>query len=219
MLVPPLLGIWERAEDIDFDRLPRQFVLKCNHGCGYNIIVRDKALLDIPQTVSKLNRWMQEDYSKQHNEYHYHYIPRKIFAEEYMSDLDATGNIVDYKVMCIGGKPMFFLVCRERGADGRALLSSYSLDWKRANFLKSEDSTTIPVPRNLKTMVSASQRIAKDFPFVRVDFYDNYGKVYLGELTFTPEACLLDYCTDDVLREYGVYLPLPPKVNDFEKSR
>ncbi len=214
--VPAFFGVWERAEDIDFSRLPQQFVLKCNHGCGYNIIVRDKNMLDIPQTITKLNKWMKEDYGKQHNEYHYSYIPRKIFAEEYLSDLDATGSIVDYKLMCIGGKPVFFLVCRERDAKGHALLSSYTLDWQRAGYLKSEDPTTIPAPENLDTMIAAANRIAKDFPFVRVDFYDNYGKVYLGELTFTPEACLLDYCKDAVLREYGTYLSLPAKVNDFE---
>ena len=65
-------------------------------------------------------------------------------------------------------------------------------------------------------MIEVAGRIAKDFPFVRVDFYNNYGKVYLGELTFTPEACILDYCKDEVLKEYGKMLQLPHKVNDFE---
>lgn len=213
---PPVLGIWKRAEDIDFQSLPSQFVLKCNHGCGYNIIVRNKEVLNIPQTISMLNGWLKEDYGKKHNEYHYSYIEPKIFAEEYMSDIDETGNIVDYKLMCVGGKPSFFLVCRERDSYGKALLSSYSLDWKRMNGLKNEDKTTISKPSGLNIMIAAAERIAKDFPFVRVDFYYNYGKVYIGELTFTPEACLLDYCTDRVLKDYGEKLILPQKVNDFQ---
>lgn len=213
---PTIFGIWQNAEDIDFSQLPQSFVLKCNHGCGYNIVVKDKALLNIPHTVSQLNVWLKEDYGKRYHEYHYSYIHPAIFAEEYMSDLDEYGSIVDYKLMCVWGVPLFFLICRERNAHGHAVLSSYTLDWKRANYLKSEDPKTIPAPHNLDIMITAANRIAQDFPFVRVDFYDNYGKVYVGELTFTPEACLLDYCKDEILEEFGKSLQLPSKVNDYE---
>lgn len=143
---PSLYGVWERAEDIDFDKLPSQFVLKCNHGCGYNIVVKDKNALNSRSVIVKLNAWLKEDYGRQWNEHHYSYIKRKIFAEEYMSDLDATGNIIDYKLMCVGGEPAFFLLCRERDTQGRALLSSYTLDWQRANYLKHEDPTDVPPP-------------------------------------------------------------------------
>lgn len=85
--VVPILGVWSNADEIDFDKLPMQFVLKCNHGCGYNIIVTNKQNLDIKKTIEKLNKWLKEDYGKLHNEYHYSKIEPKILAEKYLIDL------------------------------------------------------------------------------------------------------------------------------------
>lgn len=84
----PLLGVWDDANDINFEVLPKQFVLKCNHGCGYNIIVKDKQHINKAEIRQKLNEWLKEDYGKIHNEYHYSKIEPKILAEKYLIDLE-----------------------------------------------------------------------------------------------------------------------------------
>ena len=108
----PLLGVWDNADEIDFESLPGQFVLKCNHGCGYNIICPDKVSLDIEQTKSKLNDWLNTDYSKVLYEFQYKDIPRKIIGEEFIREFEEDG-IVDYKFHCFKERRKGYRICRD----------------------------------------------------------------------------------------------------------
>ncbi|MBQ8833241.1 MAG: hypothetical protein IJ000_07090 [Paludibacteraceae bacterium] len=120
--------------------------------------------------------------------------------------------MIDYKLQCIGGKPYCFFVCRERTSVSGVKFSSYSLDWERRDYLKDEDSITIPAPKYLKEMLDVAYKIAPDFPFVRIDFYDTDEQLYIGELTFTPYGNLIDYYKDDFLLKTGNLLKLPQKI-------
>ncbi len=209
-----ILGSWDRGEDIDFDALPERFVLKCNHGSGFNIIVKDKSKLNCQEAIDKLNHWLTIDFSKEHAEHHYGYITRKILAEEFLDQLNAD-DIIDYKIYCFNGTPHSFFVCRNRNID-HVIYSSYTLDWQKEDYLIKKDSLTLPKPEKIELMVQYADTLSKAFPFVRIDFYEISGKLYLGEFTFTPWANeLYYYYHPHILKEWGKLLTLPPAQNDF----
>ena len=204
----PLLGVWKNADEIDFESLPNQFVLKCNHGCGFNIICHNKNNIDIEDTKNKLNRWLKIDYGKVSNEYHYSKIKPLIIAETYLEQVD-KGTMVDYKLYCINGNPICFLVCREREI-GKVKFSSYSPTWDRLNYFDNEDPITIQAPNCLGELIKYSEILSQDFPFVRLDYYIlNHYQNYLGEFTFTPYGNTIEYYKDSFLLEYGKLLKLP----------
>lgn len=183
----PLLGVWERAEDIDWDTLPDQFVLKCNHGCAYNIICKDKRKLDASWAKRQLDKWMKEDFGCFNAEPHYSMIERAILCEEYLGD-GKSDYLLDYKVHCFGGKPRFVLICSGR-AQHSADYDYYDLDWNKLPYSTTKD-TDFEKPESFETMIRISKEIAADFPFVRVDFYEIDGKPLIGELTFVPAGGL-----------------------------
>ena len=205
-----IIGVWENAKDIDFDILPTKFVLKCNHGSGYVIIVEDKNLVDKQAIISQLNKWLLIDYSQIYAEHHYHYIKRCIIAEEF---LEQEGGIIDYKIYCFNGIPHSFLVCSGR-TGGKADFSSYSLKWEKMRLRFKESMKPIKQPLNLEKMIDYARVLSHDFPFVRLDFYEIQGNLYLGEFTFTPLANEMYYnYSYEILCEFGDLLKLPQESN------
>lgn len=208
----PLIGVWDRVEDIDWDALPNQFVLKTNHGCGSNIICKDKSQLDIEDAKQKLANWLQIDFGKLYNEQHYNFIKPCIFAEQYLPALELYQT--DYKLQVINGEPYCILICADRDTHGHAQLFSYDLDWNRIALLNGEENSMdrqFERPQNLPQMLEYARILAKPFPYVRVDFYEVNGKLYIGELTFTPYGNIMTYYNDDVLEDMGNKLILPTK--------
>lgn len=205
-ILVPLLGVWDNTEQIDFDGLPNQFVLKCNHGSGYNIICVDKDNLNIEQTKNTLASWMQIDFSSLSHELHYKDIPRKIICEKLL----ANTAPIEYQAWCINGKPESFLVCRKRYEGGYDSWS-YSLDWKRLYDRVVENVEDLPKPTNLGQIIEYARILSNPFPFVRADFYDVNGKIYFAELTFTPAANFLAAYKESFLWRLGGKLVLPKK--------
>lgn len=206
----PLIGVWERVEDIEWDKLPNQFVLKTNHGCGTNIICKDKSQLDIEAAKRKLNEWLKIDFGKICNEQHYSKIQRCILAEEY---LPMGEYPLDYKIHCFNGEPYCFLFYPQYDDNG-CIRITYSLDWERKYYIKGEDKyqINIPKPANLDKMLEFARILAKPFPYVRVDFYEVEGKLYIGELTFTSFGNMIEYFyTTEVSMDMGNKLILPNK--------
>lgn len=206
-LLVKLYGVWDNVNDIKYEDLPESFVLKCTHGCGFNIIVKNKRLLDQNRVREQLSEWLLIDYGKLHNEFHYSKIKPRIICEEYLGEIE-NDSIVDYKLHCLNGVPVFFLICRER-ANGKAKLSSYSLDWQRLPYLKDEDSITIPKPICLNEIIEHSKILSAGFPYVRLDYYIIDNVPLLGEFTFTPYANTVSYYKDEILNEMGRSLVLP----------
>lgn len=187
----PLLGVWDKFDDIDFDKLPNQFVLKCNHGCGYNIVVKDKSKLDLKEAKNKINEWMKEDFAfKNGFELHYSAIPRKIIAEAYIKEVDTEA--IDYKFICCDGIPYLCWVTNKHLEIHER--SFYKLpEWELQNIELKDggailDKVGVPKPENLSTMLEICKTLAKDFPFVRVDLYLVQDKILFGEMTFTSAS-------------------------------
>lgn len=185
----PILGTWEKSEDINFDKLPRQYVLKCNHGCGYNLIITDSKKADTIEIKKKLDLWLKEDFSNYNAEPHYGRIPKQIVCEQYLGD-GKTKFLYDYKVHCFNGEPRFTLVCFDRDTDKTgANYVYYDVNWAHLNYSKTPNRDFIK-PLCYDEMLTVSRKIACDFPFVRVDFYIVDNRLYIGELTFDPDGGL-----------------------------
>lgn len=182
----PLLGVWDNFDDIDFDTLPEQFVLKCNHGCAYNIIVKDKTQFNKEDARKKMNSWMNEDYSfKGGFELHYTNIPRKIIAEKYIENNNE--DLFDYKFWCFDGKVEYIQFLSERNTNGLKM-AFYDREWNKQDFVYSYplDTKNIDKPENLELMIELAEKLAQDFNHVRIDFYLlNNGEIKFGEMTFT----------------------------------
>lgn len=189
------IGVYTNEEEIPWEQLPEQFVLKCNHGAGYNIICPDKSKLDVEEAKKQLKIWLKEDYSLPYAEMHYHKIPRRIICEKYIQPED---GIVpdDYKVFCFDGNANYIMLCREREHQGEEESCKYYFFDKAWNFYPWDKSTSgetnvcIKKPEQIDKMLEYAAVLSKGFPFVRVDFYVMNDRIYFGEMTFTPCGCL-----------------------------
>ena len=186
----PILKIYSDANEINFDELPNQFVLKCNHGAGMNILVNDKSKLNFEDTKNNLNNWKNIDFGFREGEFQYINIERKIFAEAFLKD-----DIEDYKVYCFNGEPKLMRV-QKWGARGKGKINNYyTLDWKltdidtgKAYFYR-DPNAIFEKPKTFDLMIDYAKKLSAEFVFVRVDFYEFNDTVYLGELTFSPSNC------------------------------
>ena len=184
----PLLGVYDSFEEIDFDKLPNQFVMKCNHGSAMNIVVKDKSKLDLVDVKSKLDKWMHENFAfKVGCELHYRDIPPKIIIEKYMDD--GTGDLRDYKFTCFNGEPEFVWIDSDRHTEHKRNL--YDLQWNQMKAKVNTNYDTFPSPEKPKCfdeMVDLAKKLSTGFNYVRVDFYVINDSVYFGEMTFTSSS-------------------------------
>lgn len=213
--LPMNYGRWDNANDIDFESLPNEFVLKSNNGCGTVLVVRNKSELDINSTRIKMKQWLKIPFGWAGGELHYTRIKPCIIAEELLHQDEeqktfSPGSIVDYKVWCIAGDLESILVVYDRNNTGYSL-DLYDTNWNRINgklqsvgHCKLQDET-IPRPICLTDMLSMAKKIAKPFPEVRVDFYIVDGKPIIGELTFSTGY---GYFTDDYYNYLGSKIDL-----------
>ena len=205
----PLLGVWDKFDDIDFAALPNQFVLKANHGCGWNIIVKDKDTLDKDEAKRKMDRWLCTNFAFVNNlELHYKDIPPKIIAEQYLEN--EGKDLYDYKVWCFNGKPSFIAFLAERPIGVK--IAFHDLDWNLLPFsyLFPRYEKPVPRPDNLDEILKMAEVLCKDFAHVRVDFYRlDDGSVKFGEMTFTTASgyCIWDPPEYDLV--LGQMLSLP----------
>ena len=208
----PLLGCWKNFDDINFDKLPNKFVLKCNHGSGYNIIVTDKSKLDIAETREKINEWMAEDYSSRGFEWHYSAIPRKIIAEEY---IEPALSSIELQAMCFNGKAKIILYKTIKDLEKRRGFVFYR-NWQPAEFkidVQLYDSfKTIPQkPACYQEFVQIAENLAHKFYHVRVDFIIYKDRLLFREMTFTHVNGLSKFEPDNAGYIVGDMLKLPCK--------
>ena len=206
-----LYGVYDRAADIPWEKLPPQFVLRCTHGCGYNIICDDKAKLDERTTRARLHDWMRIRYGRRYAEYHYDHIRPRIICEKYLQT-PAGFLPVDYKIICANGQARIVLVATDRAKQLR--WHFLDLAWKKLDIALPPHNAGMPPPKPpcWDRMVAAVEALARPFPFVRVDCYDDNGRAVLGEMTFTPGAGLnAGYYSEAGLRYVGGLIQLPAK--------
>ena len=207
----PLLGVYDKFEDIDFAKLPNQFVIKCNHGCAYNIIVKDKSKLDLAEAKAKLDKWMSENFAfKAGYELHYRDIKPKIIIEKFIEN-KGTDDLYDYKFWCFNGKLAYIQFLSERNLSGLKM-AFYDRKWNKQTFVYSHplDKKTIKKPDNLDEMIQLAEALSKGFPCVRVDFYRlNDGTIYFGEMTFTSASGNCKWNDEHINRTLGNMIKLP----------
>jgi hypothetical protein len=215
----PMLGVWTCFDDIDFNKLPEKFVLKCVHGSGMNIIVRDKDELNRKEAKKKIDFWMKTSYGiGPMQEWHYRDIPHRVIAEEYMENIE--GDLYDYKVYCFNGQPAFIQVITGRAEGGHTAF--YTLDWEEAGFTATifTPLTRKPEqPKQLKRMIELAKKLSKEFCFVRVDFYlmgDN--KIYFGEMTFTPASGAIVWIPNGTNERLGDMIRLPQSKHQLKET-
>lgn len=181
----PLLGTWERAEDIDFDALPKQFVLKCNHDSHSIIICKDKDKLDIPAARHDLAASMKKNqYYAEGRQWPYLDVRPRILAEKYMED-KLLGELRDYKFFTFNGEPEMMYVATGRGS-GQTYGDFFDMNYRHQDLrIDHEMSPVCPEkPETFEAMKEAARKLAQGVPQVRVDFYEVNGQYYFGEMTF-----------------------------------
>lgn len=183
----PILGVWESPDDIDFDALPNQFVLKCNHNSGLGMcICKDKSKLDTEKVKEELRQGLKENYYKKGREWVYKDIPRKIIAEKFMVD-EQTKELRDYKFYCFNGEPKLLYISKNWNNHEKTRISYLDLDWNKLPFCRIDykDFEELPEkPLNFEKMIKIAKILAEGTKHLRVDLYEINGQVYFGELTF-----------------------------------
>lgn len=202
----PLLDVWDDAKDINWDKLPKQFVLKCNHGCAYNIVVPDKDELDKTATVKQLNTWLKEDFGAFNIEVHYSQIKHHCITCEAFLGV----RITDYKFFCFHGEPKFIYVSNDLIHDRQAQIGFFYLDGSKMPLKRTDytDIASIELPSFFGEMLEMARTLCADFPFVRVDFFLANNSYYFAELTFTPSACMMPFNPDKYDLAWGKMIDL-----------
>ena len=186
--LPLLIGVWNKFNEINYADLPNSFVLKCNHGSGWNEIVKDKSKWNMIEAKKKFNYWLKLNYAYLNGfEMQYKNIKPKIICEEYLGD-----NIIDCQVYCSKGDILF--ISYIESPHGVNEKKSFDENWNELDFITSEPRLegNIKKPKNLNEIIKISKDISKDYKFIRVDFYIlEDGTIKISEFTFTPASGLL----------------------------
>lgn len=187
----PTLGVWDKFDDIDFQQLPDNFVLKCTHDSGGLVIVKDKKTLDKRKAKKTIEKSLNRNYYYPGREWPYKNILPRIIAEKYMCPPNSQ-ELNDYKFLCFNGKCEMCFTCTERYSSNDVKVTFFDLDWNELPFERYHRKSSVPIPKpiKLKEMIELSEKLAKGINFVRVDFYEIENKIYFGEMTFYPGSGL-----------------------------
>lgn len=213
--VVPLLGVWDRVEDIDFDKLPKQFVLKTTHDSGSIVICKDKDRLDIPATQKKLRHFLRRNYYDQNREWPYKNVPHRIIAEAYMEDPE-QGELRDYKFFTFGGVPKVLYIAQGRGRSEETVADFFDMDFQHLPFTIDHNTAPFPpqMPKNFELMKELAAKLSQGTPQLRVDFYEVDGKVYFGEMTFFHCSGMAPFHPQQWDEIFGQWVTLPPRSSE-----
>ena len=206
----PTLAVYNSAEEIDFNVLPNQFVLKCTHDSGGIVVCKDKSKLDINEVREKLRKGLKRTYIVQNREYPYKNVPRRVIAEQYMED--ESGELRDYKFFCFDGVPKYLFVATDRGRkDTETKFDFFDMDWNHLPFTNGHPNNPITPekPENFELMKELASKLSKGMPHVRVDLYNIGGKVYFGELTFFHWGGTVPFVPNEWDYKFGENIILP----------
>lgn len=205
-----LYGVYENVEEIDFEALPNQFVMKMNNASGRNYICLDKTQCNWAEIMAKFAKWLKDrEFGWQTGEWQYALIKPQIVVEKYLEDL-GDQSLIDYKAQVFHGKVVDFFVCYNRdneihedGKAGSVCYDCYDKEWNRTEDISMywhRNRHMVAPPTQLKRMIMMAEECSKEFPYVRFDMYEIDGKIVFGEMTFTPHGNVMDYYTDEYLK-------------------
>ena len=213
--VVPTLGIWKHYDDIDFNKLPNRFVLKCTHDSGCVEIVNDKTTLNHAITRDRFEKILKINYYNYTKEWPYKNVPPQIIAEEYLEDYQGANELSDYKLFFFSGDCKAILVCQHRFSADGLRMTFYDPEWKRFDFTRGSDRTFYPSvekPAQLDRIIEIGQVLAKEYPLVRMDFYIAHDHVYFGEYTFYPSSGFMKFYPDSWDHVFGDWVELPFRI-------
>lgn len=202
----PLIGVWDKAEEIKFDTLPKKLIFKGTH--DHTLVINNLDTVDQAGLVKTLNSWLSNKLTGAiAGEPHYRFIERRIIAEELLPIPDGAKSVVDYKIWCLNGKAFYVWACSNRVGVHTEVMT-YDRDWNaHPEFSIFTDGyrhgELLPRPKNLEKMLGIAETLSKGFPILRVDLYNIDGKIYFGELTFTSLGGMMDFYTQDFLDMVG----------------
>ena len=208
-IMPELYGVYTDVNEIEWEKFPKKFAIKCTHGCKYNIICFDKDELNIIQSEELLDKWMHSTFGLSTFEPHYAKTKPRIIAEEFIETTTEDELPEDYKLYCFNGEPKCILACFGRGDD--VVYEFYDMEWNVLQINKKTNQQRATKPACLDEMIKYAKILSKDIPFVRVDLYDSFGKPILGEMTFTPGYAMDNNYTEEGSLWLGSMLELPEK--------
>lgn len=206
----PTLGVWNHFDEINFDKLPNQFVLKCTHDSGGIVICKDKNKLDLKSAKKKIEKSLKQNYYWSGREWPYKDVKPRIIAEEYMID-ESGYELKDYKFFCFNGEPKMMFIATDRGSDTK--FDFYDMEFNHLPFTNGHPNANkqIKKPKNYSTMLALSAKLSFGIPHVRVDFYNINGKIYFGELTFFHWSGLVPFEPEEWDYKLGSWLKLPER--------
>lgn len=187
----PTLGVWDSFDEIDFDALPNQFVLKTTHGGGNTgvVICKDKAIFNRNEAKAKLQRSLKQNIYRTLREWPYMNVKSRIIAEQYI--VDSQGELNDFKFSCYDGNVTDVMICMERSS-GDTKFYFFDKNWQLLRYnkrgLAAPEGFTVPKPENMDLMFRLASELSKGIPYLRVDLYNVDGKIYFGETTFFPQS-------------------------------
>lgn len=208
----PMIGVYNSVDEIPWAELPSQFVLKCTHGSGCNVICKDKAELDISEVKRKLNNWMNKSWYWFGREWPYKNIRPCIICEKYMVDESST-ELKDYKFMCFNGEPKIIQVMSGRSG-GDYYLNHFDVDWNKVDIKRKnlkERPGIINKPDSLNEMIEISKKLSRNMPFSRIDLYNTNKGILFGEITFFPVSGFMNFEDEAVDELLGSWITLPEK--------
>lgn len=207
----PLLTVWDKPKDIDFEGLPDSFVLKATNGSGDVRIINDKSDADVKELRRYFKKLFRHPFGKASAEPHYLRIKPRVVAEQLLDKNKQSvesKSLIDYKVWCIGGEPqLVFVVINRQGSTYET--AAFDTQWHRHDEYLNHSGThrqasvEIPAPLNLEKMIDSARLLAAGFPQVRVDFYEVGGNLYFGEMTFTAACGRITSLSDSALAMLG----------------
>lgn len=206
----PTLGVWDKFDDIDFDMLPQQFVLKTTHDSGGVIICRDKSKLDKATARKKLEESLHHDYYRTSKEWPYKNVKRRIIAEKYMED--ESGELKDYKFFCFDGVPKALFIATDRFTAGEETkFDFFDMEFNHLPFINGHPNANIKInkPDGFGQMQELAAKLSTGIPHLRVDFYNINGRIYFGELTFYHWSGLVPFVPREWDYIFGQYIQLP----------
>jgi hypothetical protein len=214
----PFIGKWDTVEEIDWDQLPQQFVMKCNNGSGDVVVCPDKKKLDKEKTLQFFRKTLQTPYGILTGEEHYKQIKPCIIAEELLdgsTQPNKSQTLVDYKIWSFDGKPEFIVCYSNRHNKYYCEIGVYDRNWDAhpeylcysSHYIP--EQKLMPKPASLDTMLRIASILSKEHPQMRVDLYDVNGHVYVGELTLTSSGGYMNHFTQAFLDKLGQFTVLP----------
>ena len=214
--VVPLYGVWDKFDEIDFDKLPDQFVLKTTHDCGGVVVCKDKKDFDVQAAKSFLEEHQRREYFYHCREWPYKFVKPRIIAEKFMKDTEGQEEegLTDYKFFCFDGEPKAMFIATDRAKDNvETKFDFFDMEFNHLPFTNGHPNSEkeIKKPKQFDLMIELSRKLSAGLPHVRVDFYESEGKIYFGELTFFHWGGFVPFEPKEWDKKFGDWIKLPNK--------